>query len=221
MQIKNTQLKIIKADIADLQVDAIVNAANNKLVMAGGVAQAIKKKGGQQIEDEAIKKSPIKIGEAIETSAGNLKAKYVIHAAVMGASAKTDEDKIRNSFANSLKLANKLKLNSIAFPALGCGVGGYPVKAAAKIMAQEVLKHAKYDSNPLKEIMFVLYDDETFGEFNKHALGYLEYIEHKLSQGPFITVDIIIEVPASPSGRKGGMVLIERSNPPFGWAIPG
>lgn len=214
MKIKNTELKIIKGDITELEVGAIVNAANNKLVMGGGVAGVIRKKGGKVIEDEAVKKGPIKIGEAVETGAGSLKAKYVIHAATMGMDFATDETKIRQSCANSLRLAQKLKLKSIAFPALGCGVGGFPLKAAAKIMAQEVLRHAKYDSNPIEEIIFVLYDDEAFSEFKKYALGYVEYIQNKLSQGPFITVDIIIEV-------EGGIVLIERSNPPFGWAIPG
>lgn len=214
MKIKNTELKIIKADITQLEVDAVVNAANNKLMMNSGVALAIKEKGGQQIEDEALKKAPLKFGEAIVTMAGNLKAKYVIHTAVIGTDGKTDEVKIRSACANSLKLAQKLKLKSIAFPALGCGIGGYPAKVAAKIMAQEVLKHAKYDPAALDEIIFALYDEEIFGEFEKTALSYLEYIEYKLSQGPFITVDIIIEI-------KGGVVLIERSNPPFGWAIPG
>ncbi|MBL7130355.1 MAG: NUDIX hydrolase [Candidatus Omnitrophica bacterium] len=81
-------------------------------------------------------------------------------------------------------------------------------------MSQEVLKHAKYDPSPIKEIVFILYDDEIFNVFKKEVISYLEYIQNKLCQGPFITVDIIIEV-------DGGIVLIERSNPPFGWAIPG
>ncbi|MCM8763108.1 MAG: macro domain-containing protein, partial [Candidatus Omnitrophica bacterium] len=104
MNIKGCEIKVIEGDITDLAVDAIVNAANNKLVMGGGVAGAIKKKGGKEIEEEAVKKGPIKIGEAIETKAGRLKAKYVIHAATMGLDFKTDEIKIRNSCANSLKL---------------------------------------------------------------------------------------------------------------------
>ena len=83
MNIKGCDIKIIQADITELKVDAIVNAANNKLVMGGGVAGAIKRKGGKIIEDEAVKKGPIKIGEAVATSAGNLPVKYVIHAATM------------------------------------------------------------------------------------------------------------------------------------------
>ncbi|MFH1655984.1 MAG: macro domain-containing protein [Candidatus Omnitrophota bacterium] len=214
MKIKDTEVKIIKADITELDVDAIINAANNKLVMGGGVAGAIRKKGGKSIEDEAVKKGPIKIGEAVETAAGSLKAKYVIHAATMGMDFKTDEVKIRQSCANSLKVAEKLKIESIAFPALGCGVGGFSLVAAAKIMAQEVFKHLRENKSSLSEIIFCLYNDEAYQAFQKDATRYLEYIQHKISDGPFTTIDAIIELPE-------GIILIERSNPPFGWALPG
>lgn len=216
MRIGNTEIKIIQGDITDLRVDAIVNAANNKLVMGGGVAGAIKRKGGKIIEDEALKKGPIKIGGAVSTSAGSLPAKYVIHAATMGMDFKTDEEKIRNSCANALKEAERLKLTSIALPALGCGVGGFPEIGAAKIMAQEVFRHIWFDfpKTSLKEIIFVLFDKSAYDVFNKNVISYLEYIIHKIQSGPFITVDIIIELP-------DGIVLIERSNPPYGWAIPG
>lgn len=214
MKINNTELKIIKGDIAELSVDAIVNPANEKLLMEVGVAKAICEKGGQAIEDEAVRKGPIQVGEAVETKAGSLKAKYVIHAVTTNKDHEVDEFSIRCVCRNSLEVAKRLKLESIAFPALGCGVGGLTPKAAAKIMSQEVLKHAKYDASPLKEITFVLFDEEVFGVFNKAANSYIDYIQFKLGQGPFITVDIIIEV-------EDGIVLIERSNPPFGWAIPG
>lgn len=214
MRIKDTEIKIIQADITALEVDAIVNAANNKLVMGGGVAGAIKRKGGQVIEDEAVKKGPIKIGESVFTKAGNLPAKYVIHAATMAMDFETDEDKIRNSAKSALRLAKELKLKSIAFPALGCGTGGFPLLAAAKIMSQEAFRHIREDEPTLKEIIFCLYDKEAFDIFNKGVISYLEYITHKLQNGPFITVDCIIELPE-------GIVLIERSNPPFGYAIPG
>ncbi|MFZ2937841.1 MAG: macro domain-containing protein, partial [Candidatus Omnitrophota bacterium] len=107
MKIKNTEIMIIQGDITTLKVDAIVNAANNELVMGGGVAGAIKKKGGKIIEEEALKKGPIKIGEAVVTSAGKLPVKYVIHAATMGMDFKTDELKIRNSCLSALKVAEK------------------------------------------------------------------------------------------------------------------
>jgi len=216
MKIRDTQIKIIQGDIAELKVDAIVNAANNKLLMGGGVAGAIKRKGGKIIEDEAVKKGPIEIGAAISTGAGALKAKYVIHAATMGMDFKTDEIKIRSSCASTLKEAEKLKISSIAFPALGCGTGDFPEIGAAKIMAQEVLRHLWFDhpKTSLKEITFVLFDKGAYDVFNKNVVSYLEYILHKIQSGPFITVDIIIEL-------AEGIVLIERSNPPYGWAIPG
>jgi len=221
MKIKDTEIKIVQGDITELRVDAIVNAANNKLVMGGGVAGVIKKKGGKIIEDEAVKKGPIKIGEATFTCAGNLPSKYVIHAATMGMPAcrqagifKTDEVKIRDSCRNALKIAEELKINSLVFPALGCGVGGFPLVACAKIMAQEVFKHLRENKSNLKEVIFCLYDQEAFDVFNKIVFSYLEYITKKLQNGPFTTVDAIIEL-------DDGIVLIERSNPPFGWALPG
>lgn len=214
MKIKNTEIKIIQSDITGLKVGAIVNAANNKLVMGGGVAGAIKLKGGKIIEDEAVRLGPIEIGGAVATSAGNLPCKYVIHAATMGLDFKTDEVKIRGSCRNSLRVAEELKIKSIAFPALGCGVGGFPLLASAKIMAQEAFRHLREEKSGLQEIIFCLYDKEAYEVFQKGVLGYLEYITTKLESGPFVTVDAIIEI-------DNGIVVIERSNPPFGLALPG
>lgn len=214
MKIKDTEIRIIQGDITALKVDAIVNAANNKLVMGGGVAGAIKRKGGALIEEEAKKKGPIKIGEAVATVAGNLPAKYVIHAATMGMDFSTDEIKIRDASKSALRAARDLKIRSIAFPALGCGTGGFPLLASAKVMAQEVFRHIKEDDTTLTEIIFCLYDKEAYDVFQKGVVSYLEYIIHKLQQGPFTTVDAIIET-------GGGIVVIERSNPPFGFALPG
>ena len=222
MFIKDTEIKIIQGDITELEVDAIVNAANNKMVMGGGVAGAIKKKGGKIIEEEAVKKGPIKIGEATFTQGGSLPAKYVIHAATMGMDFKTDENKIRESCKNALRIAEELKIKSVAFPALGCGVGGFPLLAAAKIMAQEVMKHLRENKSRLKEIIFCLYDKEAYDVFNKNVFSYMDYITNKLQKGPFTTVDAIIEIPASPEQvRNDGIILIQRSNPPSGFALPG
>jgi O-acetyl-ADP-ribose deacetylase (regulator of RNase III)/ADP-ribose pyrophosphatase YjhB (NUDIX family) len=221
IKIKNTEIKITLGDITELKVDAIVNAANNKGVMGGGVAGAIKKKGGKIIEEEAVKKCPIKIGDAIFTTAGSLKAKYVIHAATMGMDFSTDETKIRDSFRNSLKVSDELGVSSIAFPALGCGTGGFPLLASAKIMAQEVWRYLREERSGLQEVVFCLYDQDAYQVFEKGVIKYLEHILYKLQSGPFTTVDAIIEIPASPAGGEGGIVLIKRSNPPFGWALPG
>ncbi|MBU0709128.1 MAG: NUDIX domain-containing protein, partial [Candidatus Omnitrophica bacterium] len=137
-----------------------------------------------------------------------------IHAATMGLDFKTDELKIRNSCRNSLKIAEDLKINSIAFPALGCGVGGFPFLAAAKIISQEILRHLREKKTGLKEIIICLYNQEAFEVFNRGVTSYLNYMTEKLQSGPFTTVDAIIEI-------NNGIVLIERSNPPFGWALPG
>ncbi len=214
MKIGHTEIKVVMGDITELRADAIVNAANNKLLMGGGVAVAIRKKGGKIIEEEAVKKGPIEIGQAIQTTAGELAAKYVIHAATMGMDFKTDEEKIRQACASALNLVEKLKVNSIVFPALGCGTGGFGFLASAKIMAQEVLKHLRQENSSLKEITFCLNNLEVFTVFKKGVLGYLEYVTTKLSGGPYVTVDAIIEL-------STGIVIIKRSNPPFGWALPG
>jgi len=215
MKIKDTEISVIKGDITEIKVDAIVNAANSYFLMGGGVALAIKKKGGRLIEDEAKKKGPKKVGEVILTSGGNLPSKYVIHAVTMELDFKTDEEIIRKATYNSLILAEENNLESIAFCALGCGVGNFSYQAASKIMAQEVFRYLRDIETPkLKKIIFVLYSDEAYNIFEKNVLGYLEYITDKISKGPFLTVDGIVLY-------KDGIVLVERSNPPFGWALPG
>ncbi len=214
MKVRDIDIQVVKGDITELKVDAIVNAANNELLMGGGLAGVIKKKGGQAIEDEAVKKGPIAIGEAVVTGAGKLKAQYVIHAATMALDHKTNEDFVRAASANALKRAQELGLKSVVLPALGCGVGHFPLVGAAKIMTQEALRVAREGKGSLKEIIFCLYDEEAFQIFEKHVYGYLRHIMDDLAWGPYVTADIIIEMP-------DGIILIERSNPPYGWALPG
>jgi O-acetyl-ADP-ribose deacetylase (regulator of RNase III) len=168
-KVKNVIISLNEGDITDIEVDAIVNAANNQLWMGGGVAGAIKRKGGQEIEDEAVKKGPIPIGEAVATSAGNLKAKYVIHAAGMGTDLRTDEDKIRNATLNSLKRADELELESIAFPSIGTGVGGFPLDRAAQVMLETAVAFAQKDTS-LKNIIFMLYGEDAYHAFKKQLL---------------------------------------------------
>lgn len=159
-------IEIIKGDITEVNSDAIVNAANNKLWMGGGVAGAIKRKGGQIIEAEAIKQGPIPIGEAVITTAGKLKAKYIIHAAGMGTDLKTDETKIKNATLNSIKRAHEANLRSIAFPAIGTGVGGFPTETAAKVMIGTAIDFVKNEKDTsIERIIFTLFDDYTFKVF--------------------------------------------------------
>jgi len=171
MRIGKTEIEVLQGDITEQETEAIVNAANNRLIMGGGVAGAIRRKGGQEIQEECSKAGPIPIGEAAVTGAGKLKAKYVIHAATMGMDFDTDEEKIRSSVRNSLKRAEEKKIGSIAFPALGCGVGGFPERRAAEIMLEEIKAHLKeFADSSLKEIVFVLYDKASYDAFREAIL---------------------------------------------------
>jgi O-acetyl-ADP-ribose deacetylase (regulator of RNase III) len=155
------KIRVFQGDITEVEADAIVNAANDHLWMGAGVAGAIKRKGGKEIEDEAMKQAPIPIGEAVVTSAGKLKAKCVIHAAVMGQDLKTSEEYIKDATQNSLKRAEELKIESVAFPAFGTGVGGFPVDRCAQMMIDQVKgfsKHTKY----LREVLFVVFDKRSY-----------------------------------------------------------
>jgi O-acetyl-ADP-ribose deacetylase (regulator of RNase III)/ADP-ribose pyrophosphatase YjhB (NUDIX family) len=215
MNIRGIEITVVKADLTQERVDAIVNAANNELVMGGGVAGAIKRKGGEGIEREATAQGPIRVGEAVVTGAGKLPANFVIHAATMAMDFKTDEDKIRAACRSALARAQERNLSSIAFPALGCGTGGFPALAAAKIMAQEILAYARLGTHSLKEVRFCLADDATREIFEKGVIGYLTHVREELQWGPFLTVDAIIEMP------DDSIIVIKRSNPPFGLALPG
>jgi O-acetyl-ADP-ribose deacetylase (regulator of RNase III) len=159
--LSGVKIKVIQGDISDSEADAIVNAANNHLWMGAGVAGAIKRKGGKEIEDEAMKKGPIPIGEVVVTSAGKLRAKYVIHAAVMGQDLTTNEEYIKNATQNSLKRAEELEIESIAFPAFGTGVGGFSMDRCAQIMLDQV-KDFSRKMKYLKEVLFVLFDEKSY-----------------------------------------------------------
>ncbi len=150
-------LSVVQGDIADQEVEAVVNAANNHLWMGAGVAGAIKRKGGIAIEQEAMAHGPVEIGGAVITSAGSLKAGHVIHAAVMGQDLQTSAGAIRTATGNSLKLAERHQLMSVAFPALGTGVGGFPLDQCATIMLDETLRFLP-QAGFLREVRFVLFD---------------------------------------------------------------
>lgn len=163
---RGVQIEVLHGDITKLEVDAIVNAANTHLYMGGGVAGAIKRAGGEEIEKEAVKKGPIKIGEAVVTSAGKLKAKFVIHAPTMELDFKTDEKKVRAAMIAALKKAEELGIESIAFPALGTGVGGLPKDLVAKIMVEELKKHIESGTR-LKKVILIDINKEQIEFFKK------------------------------------------------------
>jgi O-acetyl-ADP-ribose deacetylase (regulator of RNase III) len=159
------KIRIVKGDISSVKVDAVVNAANNHLWMGAGVAGALKRRGGQEIEDEAVKRGPIPVGDAVETGAGVLPARYVIHAAVMGQDLRTDEKILRKATRNVMELAESLGVKSVAFPALGTGVGGFPLKRCAQVMLEEVLNYPGS-----LEVVFVLYSEESFSIFKGNVV---------------------------------------------------
>jgi O-acetyl-ADP-ribose deacetylase (regulator of RNase III) len=147
-------------DITKLEVDAIVNAANTRLLMGGGVAGAIKRAGGGEIEEEAVAKGPIKIGEAVVTRAGKLKAKYIIHAPTMELDFRTDESKIRLAMRAALRKAEELGIESMAFPALGTGVGGFSKTEAARIMVEEIRRHISVETKLKKIVLADISSDQ-------------------------------------------------------------
>jgi O-acetyl-ADP-ribose deacetylase len=144
-------------DITESDADAIVNAANNDLILGGGVAGAIRRKGGEAIQRECSEIGSIPIGGAAITGAGNLKARFVIHAASMQLGGNASAQAIRGSTAHSLRIASEKKLTSIAFPAIGSGIAGFPLRECAEIMLRETVKHLS-GATSLKRIDFVLFD---------------------------------------------------------------
>jgi O-acetyl-ADP-ribose deacetylase (regulator of RNase III) len=160
------KVELFRGDITRLELDALVNAANNHLWMGAGVAGAIKHAGGSQIEAEAVSQGPVPVGEAVVTGAGSLKAKYIIHAVVMGPDLTTDADKIRQATRNSLLRAEELGIESVAFPALGTGVGGFLVEECASIMIGEVLGY-RSDKTGLKKVVFALFDEQGYRMFQQ------------------------------------------------------
>jgi O-acetyl-ADP-ribose deacetylase (regulator of RNase III) len=160
------EIEVYKGDITQLELDALVNAANNRLWMGGGVAGSLKRAGGKKIEAEAVKKGPIPVGEAVVTGAGKLKARYIIHAAVMGQDLQTDAEKIRQATSNSLLRADELGIKSIAFPAMGTGVGGFSLNECARIMIGEVRLYSARKTR-LGRVVFVLFDESAYQAFKQ------------------------------------------------------
>ncbi|MBN2464367.1 macro domain-containing protein [candidate division WOR-3 bacterium] len=158
------QLSVVLGDITEQTSDAVVNAANNHLWMGAGVAGTIKAKGGIEIEREAMKLGPIEPGQAVTTTAGRLRARYCIHAAAMGQDLLTSAELITMATRSALAEAARLELDSVAFPALGTGVGGFPAEDCARLMVAAALSHSYTSAKP-GSVSFVLRDAPTFETF--------------------------------------------------------
>ncbi|HET7419078.1 MAG TPA: macro domain-containing protein [Candidatus Dormibacteraeota bacterium] len=153
-----TRVVIIAGDLVEQEVDAIVNAANNELQLGGGVAGAIRRAGGPSIQDECDRHGPVRVGEAAITRAGNLRARYVIHAASMSLGGRTTRESLRSSMDDTFRLAQRYEVSSIAVPAVGTGIAGFPLDDCARIMA-EALIAALSDGWPPREVRFVLFGE--------------------------------------------------------------
>jgi len=153
-------------DITTLDVDAIVNAANTDLLLGAGVAGAIRERGGASIQKECFEIGSIPLGEAVVTGAGTLPASRVIHAAGMEPGGSVTADSLRNATRNALRRAAEKRLSTVAFPAIGTGVGGFPMEEAARIMAEEIHTHLGRYDHPAR-IIFALRDEQARERFER------------------------------------------------------
>jgi|SRR5262245_10238459 len=166
-------LEIVEGDISAQDTDAIVNAANNHFWMGAGVAGAIKAQGGAEIEREAVAQGPVQPGECVVTSGGRLAAQYVIHAAVMGQDLRTSPAFIKRATVTALGLADARGLRSIAFPAFGTGVGGFPLGGCATIMIGAVRSFAPSAAS-VRLVRFVLFGARAYSVFEDVGRSILE-----------------------------------------------
>ena len=156
------QLDVVSGDIAALEVDAVANAANDHLWMGAGVAGALKRAGGVEIEREALARGPIPLGTAVATTAGHLPARYVIHGAAMGQDLRTNADLVARTTHACLALADELGCRSLALPAFGTGVGGFPAEECARLMVGAV---RAVEPRSLERVVFAVFGDEAYSAF--------------------------------------------------------
>ena len=157
------ELEVCEGDIAAVEADAIANAANNHLWMGAGVAGALKRAGGEEIEREAMARGPVEVGTAVATTAGRLHARYVVHGAVMGQDLRTTADLVRRTTRACLELADELGCASLALPAFGTGVGGFPLGECARLMVDET---RGYHRAALRRVIFAVFGREAYEAFS-------------------------------------------------------
>jgi O-acetyl-ADP-ribose deacetylase (regulator of RNase III) len=158
------ELEVVDGDIAALEVDAVANAANDHLWMGAGVAGALKRAGGDEIEREAMAQGPIDVGDAVATGAGRLPARWVIHGAVMGQDLRTNAELVRRTTQRCLEVADDLGAESLALPAFGTGVGGFPLDECARIMVDVV---RAYEPRTLRRVVLAVFGAEARQAFER------------------------------------------------------
>lgn len=166
LKINKSTLELIQGDITEQDTDAIVNAANAALQLGGGVAGAIRRKGGPKIQEECNKIGGTFVGGAVITTGGNLKARHVIHAVGPRWGEGNEDAKLRNATLNSLKVADQNNLKSVSFPAISTGIFGFPLKRASEIMLKTTIEYLKGETG-LDKVVFVLFDNDTLNTFKE------------------------------------------------------
>ncbi len=164
VNIAGRTLELVQGDITDMDTDAIVNAANAQLVLGGGVAGAIRRKGGPQIQKECDRIGGTFVGGAVITAGGKLKARHVIHAVGPRMGEGDEDEKLRNATMNSLKCADEHGLKSIAFPAISTGIFGFPIQRCAEIMLTAAVEYLRGNTG-LERVVFCLYGQDSFDVF--------------------------------------------------------
>jgi len=164
VNIGNHVLELLEGDITEMETDAVVNAANAQLVLGGGVAGAIRRKGGPKIQAECDKIGGTFVGGAVLTTGGNLKAKHVIHAVGPRMGEGDEDQKLRNATLNSLKLADENHLKSISFPAISTGIFGFPIERCAGIMLKTTIEYLKGQTG-LQKVVFCLFGRDSYDVF--------------------------------------------------------
>jgi O-acetyl-ADP-ribose deacetylase (regulator of RNase III) len=175
LEVGNSAIELVQGDITELATDAIVNAANAQLQLGGGVAGAIRRKGGPAIQAECDRHGPIRVGQAAITTGGGLKARHVIHAVGPRMGVDRPEDELLASATrSSLKLADEHGLKSIAFPAISTGIFGYPIERCATVMLETAIEHLNGPTG-LERVVFCLYTADDYAvfeaELGKHGTG--------------------------------------------------
>ncbi|MBD3188021.1 O-acetyl-ADP-ribose deacetylase [Candidatus Bathyarchaeota archaeon] len=161
-------ISLFQGDITTAAVDVIVNAANSRLNLGGGVAGAILAKGGPRIQEECDQLGSTPVGTAVITTGGNLPSKYVIHAVGPRAGEGNEQEKLENATRGALEIAEKKRLKSIAFPAISTGIFGYPVQACARNMLSTVKRYAtERKPSHLRDVRFYLFDGKTYSVFHE------------------------------------------------------
>jgi O-acetyl-ADP-ribose deacetylase len=170
VSIKNTNIRIIKGDLTESDVDAIVNAANSYLQHGGGVAGAIVRKGGRIIQEESNEIGFVPVGNCAITTGGSLKARFVIHTVGPRWGEGQEEEKLKNAIRNTLTLATEKGFSTLSMPAISAGIFGFPKESCANIIVNEVVTFIRNKSTPLREINLYLMDEEIVGFFEQELI---------------------------------------------------